>query len=254
MSMNSSTKNITNDTLFDGTLSCCQHKEGYRFSLDAVLVSQFLKPAKEARILDLGCGCGVISLILAYRYGTLGVQISSLEYQPALATLAQENIENNRFTDICEVVQGDVRNILKYFAPESFDQIVCNPPFFKLGHGRTNKNIEAFEARHQVNGTLDDFLYGASRVLKNRGNCVFIYPAPDSVDFFTAARARRLEPKRIQYIYNHPEAKSDARLCLIQCQKNGGAGVRVEPPFYVYNSENGEYHQGMDLLYDSKGE
>ena len=251
--MNSFTQEITNDTLFDGTLSCCQHKEGYRFSLDAVLVSQFMQPAKEARILDLGCGCGVISLILAYRYQMRGVRISSLEYQPALAALAQANIVNNGFSDLCDVVQGDVRNILKYFNPEIFDHIVCNPPFFKLGHGRTNKKIEAFAARHQVNGTLDDFLYGASRVLKNRGNCVFIYPAPDSVDFFTTARARRLEPKRIQYIYNHPDAKSDSRLCLIQCQKNGRAGVTVEPPFYVYGSQNGDYHPEMDLLYASNG-
>lgn len=242
-------REITKDTLFEGDLFCAQHKDGYRFSVDAVLAAHFVRPQPHARILDIGCGCGVISLIMAYRYEMLGVKITGLELQPALAKLSQFNINLNNFNNICDIVQGDVRNVLQYFPAETFDHIVCNPPYFTLGNGRTNHNAEACNARHQLNGTLDSFLYGASKVLKNRAQVIFIYPSSALVGFITAAREKCLEPKRIQFIYNYPEADSNAGLFLVQCQKNGKEELKVERPFYVYSQKNGPFHQDMASLY-----
>ena len=61
------------DTLFSGRLICRQPEHGYRFSVDAVLAAHFAGPAATDRVLDLGCGCGVIGLILAHRCPDLAV-------------------------------------------------------------------------------------------------------------------------------------------------------------------------------------
>ena len=72
---------LTDDTLFNGRLVCRQHRNGYRFSLDAVLLAHFCQPASRDKVLDLGCGCGVIGLVLCYRHPE--VQVTGLELQPA---------------------------------------------------------------------------------------------------------------------------------------------------------------------------
>ena len=79
---------MTRDSLFDGALVCCQHRAGYRFSLDAVLAAQFARPGSKARVLDLGCGSGVIGLIVCYRWQHRLARVCGLEIQPQLAALA----------------------------------------------------------------------------------------------------------------------------------------------------------------------
>ena len=100
---------LTEDTLFDGALLCHQHRQGYRFSVDAVLLAHFVVPPKGARILDLGAGCGVVSLQLAYRHPS--VFLSALEIQDTLVALCRRNVLANGFEERLTVVQGDLRRL-----------------------------------------------------------------------------------------------------------------------------------------------
>ncbi len=240
---------VTKDTLFDGDIVCNQYRNGYRFSVDAVLAAHFQVPGRNYKILDLGCGCGVIGLVCLYRWGQLGIHVTGLELQKDLCEITSQNIKANKFDQNYRLVQGDIREPFAFLPVESFDQIICNPPFFKEGSGRASENAMAHKARHQVAGDLDAFLLGTAKLLKNRKNCVFIYPAPDLVEFVATARKYRLETKRIQLIYNYPEGDNEARLALFQCQKNGKTGVKIERPFYIYQKKNGPFHPAMEKLY-----
>lgn len=247
---NTSQQEFTQDSLYDGELTCLQYRVGYRFSVDALLAAHYKIPKKGARVLDLGAGSGIISLILSYRFKDRGIQVVGLERQVELAAMAQKSISENGYTDMCSLEQGDLRNIADIFEPESFDQIVSNPPFFPLGRGRTSTNEQAYQARHHVAGGLGDFLSATSRVLKNKGHAIFIYPADHLAEFIHYARKNRLEPKRMQAIYNYPEGENEARLFVIDCQKNGGLGMKVERPFYIYAEKNGAYSSKMLSLYE----
>jgi len=105
-------KEYTEDTLFDGRIRCLQHRRGYRFSVDAVLLGNFIQPRPGDRILDLGCGCAIIPLILAYRWPK--VSITGLEIQPALAALANKNVGLNNWQERIEIVPGDLKEVGKY--------------------------------------------------------------------------------------------------------------------------------------------
>ncbi|HQN19035.1 MAG TPA: SAM-dependent methyltransferase, partial [Syntrophobacteraceae bacterium] len=70
---------LTCDALFNGNLILYQHKKGYRFSVDAVLLAGLTQVRSHDRIVDLGTGCGVVPLIFAYR--NLGRRIVGLEIQ-----------------------------------------------------------------------------------------------------------------------------------------------------------------------------
>lgn len=240
---------ITEDSLFDGELTCFQHAAGYRFSIDAVLIAHFAKVRENDRILDLGTGCGIIMLILLYRWGMRMKEIIGIEVQQGLANLAARNLEVNGLRQRARVMTGDIRNILQLLPAESFDTIVCNPPFFRSGSGRENDNKEATLARHQVLATLDDFLKASAAAARNKGAVYCIYPAEQIARFSAAASRYRLEVKKLQFVYGYPLEQSNARLVLIHCLKNGGPGTQVLPPFYVYREKNGAFSSEMQKFY-----
>lgn len=237
---------FSNDTLFDGRLICRQGCEGYRFSVDAVLAAHFptLKPGQ--RVLDLGCGCGVIGLILAHRHAH--ITIGALELQPELAALAADNVRCNGFADRFQVACGDVRAAADYYAPESADCVVCNPPYGKPGSGRINLHDQAAQARHELNGSIDDFIRASAFCVKNRGMVTAVYPARRCNALLAALHAHKLTPKRLQPVYSYPGAEN-ARLVLVEAVKNGGEQFEILAPFYIYERKNGDYAPAMLALY-----
>lgn len=236
----------THDTLFAGELLCAQPVEGYRFSIDSVLAAQFVLPKAGQRLLDLGCGSGIIGLILAYRVPDLVVH--GLELQPPLAALAQNNIEANGYGAKMKILQGDVGRIAEVVRAETYDQVVCNPPYGPPNGGRINRHAQAAVARHELSGTLEGFVRAAAYAVRNRGRVVFVYPARRGADLITLLARHRLTPKRLQPIYSSPGPGS-ARLLLIEAVKNGGEQFEVLAPFYIYQQQNGAYSEAMQALY-----
>lgn len=240
---------ITADSLFDGELTCFQHAAGYRFSVDAVLIAHFAEVRSHDRILDLGAGSGIIMLILLYRWASRIEEMVGIEVQLGLAGLAAKNLEVNGLTARGRIIRGDVRNILDLVAAESFDTVVCNPPFYHSGSGRESDNPEARLARHQNLAGLEDFLRAAAAAVRNKGGVYCIYPAEQLGRFVVLAARYRLEVKKLQFIYGYPGDGRDARLVLISCLKNGKTGARVLPPFYVYRQKNGDFSAEMQKFY-----
>ncbi len=240
---------LSGDSLFGGNLKCCQSASGYRFSVDSILIAHFVKVHGEDRILDLGTGCGIIMLLLLYRWGSRISKILGVEIQQGLADIARKNLTANGFEDIGRVELGDIKKLSAFISPESYDTIVCNPPFYSPGSGRRTENFEARLARHQILATLDDFLATATWTVKNKGSVYFIYPAGQIGTFISLVDKHRLAVKNLQFVYSYPQADSGARLVLIECRKNGGPGVNILPPFYIYRQKNGAFSFEMQNFY-----
>ena len=241
---------VSCDSLFAGRLHCLQHRSGYRFSVDAILAAHFSPPPPGAAVLDLCGGCGVIALICLYRWQEQLASVSCLELQPALADLASRNRLLNGYSAKMEVVAGDLRRILDHFPVETFSQVICNPPFYKAHSGRPCRNQESFIARHQVHCTLAEVVAAAAAVVKNRGKVVFVYPAVGLNALFLDLHRQHLVPKRLQMLYSYPGVSAPARLILVEAVKNGGEGLQILPPFYIYERRLGGYSKGMQRLYD----
>ncbi len=240
---------VTHDSLFDGELVCLQHKEGYRFSVDSVILAHFIRPDRGDTILDLGTGCGIISLIMGYRWKDILESITCIEQQSSLVNLAKHNITLNGFDELCQVIKGDVKTLFQTVNRESFTKVICNPPFYQSGTGRINKNREALLARHQISATLADFISAAAAAVKNRGATYFIYPARGLGDLLLLSKKHRLEPKKIMFVYSYPQSAKSAELVLVKCLKNGGSGVDIMAPFYVYKERKGAYSPEMASYY-----
>ncbi len=237
----------TSDTLFNGKVVCRQHQNGYRFSIDSILLAHFAESlSSKWRVLDLCCGCGVIGFILAYRYPR--VQVTGLELQQQLAELAIENSRENVFADRYTLLQGDACHIEQVILPESFDAVFCNPPYRKIQTGRVNFAEEAMIARHEWSGTLNDFIKAAAFAVKNKGRLFFVYPAVRMATIIATMEQYKISVKRIQLIYSYPESQK-ATIILMEGVKNGGEQCDVLAPFYIYQEKNGEYTDQMAQMY-----
>jgi tRNA1Val (adenine37-N6)-methyltransferase len=241
---------VSVDSLFDGQMVCKQPRQGYRFSLDAVLLAHFSPVQNGDIVLDMGCGCGIVGLIILFRWRSLCKELVGLEIQQELAELAWENGRLNGFDDKYKIVEGDLRTIKDYFPAESFSRVVCNPPFYTSGSGRENTDRQSLIARHQVSSTTGQVVAAASLVVKNRGSVSVVFPADRLVELVGSMIAVNLQPKRMQLVYSYPGRNVTAKMVLIEAIKNGGPGVTILPPFFIYTKKNGTYTDDMQGLYD----
>lgn len=246
-------KDISQDSLFNGSLICYQNKHGYRFSIDSVLLAHFTQNLRRATVLDLGCGCGVMAMILLYRKTKDILHVEGIEYQSSLATLAQENSRVNSLEKKFTVTLGDYTQLRNYYDPESFSNVICNPPFYSVGRGRSNSVEETYFARHQVNSTTNDLAKNIFFILQNKGILTIVYPAEQFAELLSILIKHSLQPKKIRFVYSYPESTS-ATLVLLECKKNGGSGVKVASPLFVYDCKNGPYSAEVAEMYQPNSE
>lgn len=247
----------TLDTLRCGGVQIIQHRRGYRFSIDPVLLAHFVTLQAGDRIADLGCGSGVVGLLLAQRLAD--VTVLGVELQPQQVCRAQRSVRLNRLEQRVEIIEGDVRS-LDPALHGSFERVVSNPPFRPLANGRCSHGDERAAARHELAGGIDEFVAAAARLLRHGGTLAMIHLAERVVDICTAMRAARLEPKRIRYI--HSRCGSEARLVMIEGRKNGKPGLQTEAPLFLYRSgqrlqaERGQrdrYSAEVERLFEGDG-
>jgi tRNA1Val (adenine37-N6)-methyltransferase len=234
----------TLDTLYTGRLKILQKKAGYRFSIDALLLASFVEFRDTDRMIDLGTGCGILPLILAFRREAK--RITGVEVQPSLADLARRNAALNRLSGRIQIWERDFTQLPGRTWAGKFDRVISNPPYREVGSGRINPQEEKALARHEFRATLQDVLKTAYLLLKEKGRLAMIYPASRAIDLLQGMRQSHLEPKRLQWI--HSRRTEEARLLLVEALKGGRAQSRVLPPFFLYD-EQGQYTPEANRLF-----
>lgn len=238
--------NETLDDLRPFGLKILQPKEGYRFSLDPLLLAAFARVKKGEAAADLGTGSGVIPLLLARR-ATAG-RIVGVELQPEAADRARRSVVLNGLQAQVQIVEGDVRRIGELLPPQSFHVVLSNPPYREPHTGRQAPDAERAAARHLLAGGLDDFLQAAFFLLGDGGRCYLVFLAERLPELLAAMRQARLEPKRLRCVHARPGA--EAQLVLVEGRKRGRPGLKVEPPLYVREGE--EYSAEVRRIYGEK--
>jgi len=228
---------LTTDSFFNGRLQIRQPEHGYRFSIDAVLLAGHAAPQPQDLVLDLGTGCGIIPLILAYRNPK--IKVYGVEVQQQLADLAGLNVKKNGMEDRIVVCCMDMKELpTDDMIPGPMDLVVSNPPYRKALSGRLNPNRQRAVARHEIKATLADVVETARRMLRVAGRLLMIYPAQRMTDLVIQMRAADIEPKFVRLV--HSNAHAAAKLVLVEGKKQGRPGVKVGPPLIIYH-EDGSY-------------
>ncbi len=210
-----------------------QKTQGFRFSIDAVLLAHFItpNPDKPQRLLDLGTGSGVMPLLLAARYDKL--QIDGIELQAEMADMAKRSVTYNGMEDHIRIYQQDITQLPKSFE-QQYDFVISNPPFFQVGTGKQNPNPQIALARHELACTLEQLIQCVFRTLKDRGHFALIHRAERLTEILALCQKHRLAPYRLRMI--HPTLDQPANLILMEAIKDGRNGITVMPPLPIYET------------------
>lgn len=224
------------DSFLDGGLKVCQSRYGYRFSVDAAILAFHAIPDKpDARILDLGTGCGIMPLVTALRYPD--VHITGVEIQAELAALARNNVEENGFLSRITIVEGDFLRLRSNDIGPPVDMVITNPPYRRPHSGRVSPQNQRAVARHEIAVSLDGLIKTMRRFLSNGGRGWIIYPVERLAELMAGMQAYGLEPKFLKMI--HPRIGLDAKRCLLKVVKGGRPGLIAGPPLVIYNADGG---------------
>ena len=153
------------DELFDGRVRIIQKKDGYRFSIDAILLAHFVAHLKVHSIVDLGTGSGIVPLLIARK--KCPSTLVGVEVQESLAEMAQRTMLLNGLSERVSILDQDLRSVNCRFSASSFDLVVSNPPYFPIRNGRLNPLQQKAIARHEIMATLDDVVKSAHYLVKS---------------------------------------------------------------------------------------
>jgi tRNA1Val (adenine37-N6)-methyltransferase len=238
----------TLDSLFQGRLRILQPRRGYRFSLDSVLLAGLTPVRRRDRVVDLGSGCGVVPLLLAFRGAA--AHLTGVEIQPSLAALARRNVKLNGFSPLVEILEADLRLIRREQVPGPVSLVVSNPPYREIASGRLNRNREKALARHELLADLGAVVKAGARILSEKGRLALIYPARRLPRLFKELSEAGFAPKRLTLIYG--SLSSPAKLAHLEAIRGGGEELQINKPFVVYGAD-GRYTPEMAAMYRFSG-
>lgn len=225
---------VLNDILGYKNRKIYQNNDYFSFSLDSIMLANFATIRfRDKKIVDLGCGNGVIPLILSLRTDK---KIIGVEIQKNLAEMAKRSVEYNNLCEQINIYNMNMKDFAEGDYFESFDLITCNPPYFKVNDKNYfNDSYEKIIARHEVEINLEDLLVTARKLLKNNGNFAIVHRPERLMEILFEFRKNHIEPKRIQFVYE--KISKGSTLVLIEGQKNGKEGLKIENPIIMYNED-----------------
>ena len=236
------------DDLQINNLKIIQNINGFCYGIDSVLISDFAKKMKKnAKIIDLGTGTGVIALLLTAKVNPR--KVIGVEIQDSIAEMAQRSVQLNHLEDKVEILREDIRNLDKILEKNSFDVIVTNPPYMKIHTGLRNENNIKLISRHEVECTLEDIAKISSRLLNENGEIYMVHRPDRLVDIMEIFRKFKLEIKELRMV--HSKENMQANLVLIKAVKNAKPFLKIDKPLFVYKTD-GEYTSEILEIYNKK--
>jgi tRNA1(Val) A37 N6-methylase TrmN6 len=225
---------ITNYLLGYENLKIIQDKEMFNFSLDSILLPNFITINESTKeILDIGTGNAPIPLILSQK---TKAHITGIEIQKDVSQMAIDSVKLNNLDNQITIINDDIKNIKDDFENESFDIITCNPPYFEVqATSKLNKNDYKTIARHEINLDLETLLKISRKLLKNNGTLGLVHRPERLIDILEEMHKYNIEPKKLCFVY--PKKNKEANILLIEGTKNGKKGLKILPPLYSHNAD-----------------
>lgn len=215
-----------NITTFNDDIKMYQLVDGFRFSVDPIILVNFFEGNSQKKILDIGSGTGIIPILLAKRKNMKN--IVGIEIQRKNFEIFKKNITENNLSEIIEPVLGDIKD---YKESNSFDYIISNPPYMVLDGKKISENENKKISRHEIALNLEELVKNAKRLLKPQGEFFMVHRSYRLPEIIIELEKNKFSLKKIQFTYFNKQKNSN--LILIQASKGKKNKLEILPPLYL---------------------
>ncbi len=223
-----------------------QKDDVFSFSLDSMLLANFIDTSKAQKIIDLGTGNAPIPLFLTLK---TNAKIYGIEIQEEPFDLAQRSVELNHLENQITIIKDDLKGIYKKLGANTFDIVCSNPPYFKVSDTSIiNKNDTLTIARHEVKANVNDIIEEASKLLVDGGKLYIIHRIERMPEIIKLLENKNFGIKRMQLIY--PKEDGNAYMFIIESKKNKKTDLKIIKPLVVHN--NGRYTDEVLKIFNFK--
>ena len=227
-----------------------QLKDGYRYNSDSLFLWDFARKncsfKASQSLLDVGCGCGILGLLLARDFNCA---LSCIDIQPQNCELAQINAQANdiKASIICadffkdwesgnsagNSKENSVGNSAGNFGipSQSFERIICNPPFYDFGG--ENKNAHKNTSRNASSFDISAFASKCSKLLAPKGELVLCYDARLVDRLLQALLEAGLKPIKLAFLHSKPS--KPANVVLVVAKKGAKSPLCVFGSLFACN-------------------
>lgn len=203
----------------------------FKITTDNLALANFIKiKSKDKLLVEFGSGLLSIPLLLSTR---TDIEMVGIEKDSIACKLSSMSIKDNNLEDKIKVVNDDIKNIDKYFAINSIDIIVCNPPYFLLDNESIISDKEYLKmARHEGDMTISDVARLSKIYLRDGGSLFLVSRVDRLFEIRDTLIENKLAIKEIQFIYH--DLDSTSKLVLIEARKSGKEhGLKVLKPIIL---------------------
>ncbi len=222
------------DELWPGGPKYIQRPGVFSLGSDSVLLAAFARLGRVRRVCDLGCGGGVISILLAaYKPG---LTVDGVELDPAAARQSMDNAALNGFDARINVINGDIREHRALLRAGEYDLAVSNPPYFPVGSGYSSESMSA--AREEGGCSLEELCRAAAYAVRWGGSFALVHRPERLSELCCRLTEAGLEPKRLRLVQHRPG--SAPNLVLLEAIRGARPGLSVEPPLIMTDGRGGD--------------
>ena len=201
--------------------------ESFPLSTDSMLLADFARLPKQAKVLDLGAGCGTLGLLLCAK--DAGCYVTGVEIDPAAHQAAVENIQRNQLQDRMESICADLRQVA--LPAGGFQVCISNPPYFSGGPASKTHPT----ARREDFCAPAELFSTAAKALKFGGDFFLVHKPERLAELIACGTKAHLEAKRLRLV-RHRE-RSDISLILLSFRKGAKPGLQIDE-VTLFDQEN----------------
>lgn len=237
------------EALCPGGLKMAYDDSLFRPGTDSFLLSSLPRLKSGSKVCDLGCGTGLLGLLLLQRQPQL--HVTGIELQASAAALGQRCAAENGIEDRLSIRQGDLREVRKDFPTGSFDLCICNPPYYEPTRGKTAQEDALRTARSELTCTLEDVCAAVGYLLRWGGSFCLVHKPERLTDVLCMMRQHKIEPKQLRFVCKNGTSAPSLFLC--EGRRGGKSGLTVLP-LLILETEDGRPTPELNAIYFRKEE
>ena len=227
------------EELLPGGLLMKTDSEVFKPGIDSMLLAYFAYSAaakKSTRAIDIGCGTGIISLLLAWHLPKLHIESIDINYRAA--ELTAENARINNLSERIKVTACDLRLHREIFNAGVFDFSLANPPFYRRDSGKRSSDAQIATARSEMTCTLLDVCRAAAYLTRTGGPFFLVHKPERLSEIFSSLQDCGFKPKYLRFVQH--SSSSPPFLVLIESRRAGKASLLVDKPFILTQTDGSD--------------